>query len=272
MTSPFKPYILDNGQPSFKPTQGIPQNNPVAVISIPKAGTYLMGKILSVLGCIDTEIHAGHNWFDSYQGLSVDEKFRGKHTKHYLSSAEICRLVATGQFMVGHFPFLPDMSAELHGFKRILCIRDLRDAIVSHMRFISSSNRGGEAADNWRSMDEGPSKLAAYMEQNGPSFFKMVREVKGWLNDDNIFVVPFERLYGDYGDSDATSLVNDLCAFLEIPMSLSWLDFKGKVFGHATTTFSGSRTVRDKYWDAQTEEVFVSLGGSELNELYGYTP
>jgi len=50
------------------------KGHPVAVLSIPKSGTYLMASLLQQLGYVDTELHVASTTLTDYRGLSVAEK------------------------------------------------------------------------------------------------------------------------------------------------------------------------------------------------------
>jgi len=267
----FDFFRLCDGRPSFKPDAGPSQSPPIVVISMPKAGTYLFSKMLSVLGFVDTEIHAGQNGFDDYRGRSLDES-RCNYLEYGVSSpfTETARLITAGQFMVGHIPRTDIIETALQSFRRFLLVRNLRDAIVSHMRFIASTGRGGWSAKAWRAMPDGPDKLLAYLETHGAAYLGMCEDVSLWLTDTGCFQIRFEILMGDKGTTEADSLVRGVQEVLNRASVRSWSSLAPSFIGVPTLTYSGERTQRLHYWDERVARRFEELGGDALNARFGY--
>lgn len=266
------PFVrLANGRPAFKSDAGPLESPPAAIISVPKAGTYLFGKLLTVLGLVDTEIHAGEHGFDDYRDRSLDER-RSDYLNFNVSSpfSETARLVASGQFLVGHLPRTELIVTALDSFRRFFVVRDLREAMVSHMRFMTSTGRGGALADEWRSMPDGADKMLAYMHTLGPNYLRLCEEVSGWVADIDCIRVPFEVLVGDAGVAFADDLVYKVQEALECRSIISWADLAPRFINVPTLTYSGERTRLARYWDERVARCFTDLGGDKINTQLGY--
>ena len=267
-TDSIQLYRLPNKELAFNP-EIADERCRVSIISIPKAGTYLMGKILSQLGFIDTEIHAyGEGYFD-YRNKTVEQKrdnILDYDTR--LALDHTLSFIHEGQFVVGHFHYNNDVVQLLNNFAKIFVCRDLRDVVVSHMRWLAGTKRGGKKADEWRDLPEGPEKMLYWFETHGEFIFNELKKIVGWINAPDIFIVNFENLFNE--NKFAASIIN-LCDYLQISFPCSdWEEFRSSCIDVPTQTYSGSRTDRTIYWDKRVQDAFDAYGGTDLNRYLGY--
>ncbi len=242
----------------------------VAVISVPKAGTYLVGHLLKTLGYVDTGAHAWEGGFDDYRDLSPDEAKRGgAHLARHIGLAELTRLVHGGQFLVGHMACTAGNRRDLAGLRKLLLLRDLRDTVVSHMRFMADAGRA--VGQDWVEIPYGPERLVRYLQTLGRAYIKLVAGVCPWLDEPDLHIVRFESLMGDYGERKAAAAVKGLSAHIGLQKPPAWNRIRGQILGQPTKTWSGQRSRRDGLWTADAESAFVELGGVELNTAIGYT-
>ena len=260
-----------SGHESFKAETGTPSSHAVAVISIPKSGTYLTAKLLSELGCIDTEIHAHSVGFDDYRGKSLREK-RELYSQYNirLPLGETLSHVRPGQFLVGHFSHNVETVSALQDFKKIFCFRNLRDVLISHMRFMQIPGRGGAAP--WRDMPDGPDKMLRYCASIGNNLAASIHAVIPWHCEPSVFKVCFETLMGDRGSQEVDRCIQELIVFLGQDMEApsDFIALKTQVFDTDTLTYSGTRSRLDPFWDERVEEWFNTSGLAACNELIGY--
>ncbi|MDG5497947.1 class I SAM-dependent methyltransferase [Niveispirillum sp. BGYR6] len=241
----------------------------VAVISVPKAGTYLVGHLLKTLGYIDTGAHAGVGGFDDYRGLPPEEAKRGgPHLARHIGLSELTRLVQGGQFLVGHISCTVGDRRDLDGFRKLLLLRDLRDAVVSHMRFLADAGRA--VGQDWVKIPYGPERLVQYLRTAGHIYMQMVADVRPWLEVPDMLTVRFETLMGDHGEREAAATIKALSAHIGLQKTPPWDSIRGQVLGQPTKTWSGQRSRRDGLWTAEVESAFAALGGRELNVAMGY--
>jgi hypothetical protein len=260
-------YVTADLRICAQPSTGS-QPNRVCVCSIPKSGTYLAAELLRLLGYVPTRLHLSTGGFSDYRAATLqqarDEYHRFSVALHVSKSLD---LVAAGQFVVGHLEYTDEVRTCLAPFKTVFTHRDLRDAVVSHMRFLADTARGGPGKQNWKDLPEGPQKMLRYLDSNGEAtFFPICRAMAPWSTDPSVFKLRFETLYGDRGEERQLRLIESLRQFLEIPGPL---DNPGglvhELIGKQTLTWSGRRTQRSLYWDDAVEDRFRSLGGHEIN-------
>ena len=103
---------------------------------MPKAGTYFIAECSRRLGCEPTHLHLDHTVVWDYRQRTIEE-IRADSFRYMvkMSLEQSLRLVRPGQFAVGHVECRDETKQWLRGFKKILIYRDLRDALISQMRF-----------------------------------------------------------------------------------------------------------------------------------------
>ncbi len=249
-----------------------PYRNRVAVIAIPKAGTYMIGYLLRLLGYVDTEIHVWKEGFSDYRDKTLEQKRR-----NYLEFTTLIPLrcvvpmVRKGQFIVGHLVCDDEVKACLKGFKNLFVYRDLRDSVVSHMRFFAATDRGGDKTQAWKKLENGPEKLLRYLDHLGPTYFAMCKSMIGCYNTKVVLGVSFEKIYGDYGKSVALEQLSKITDYLEISSGVAAPpETLQTLIGAQTKTWSGARTNRSTFWSTEVEQRFAEFGGVEINKQLGY--
>jgi hypothetical protein len=247
--------------------------NRVCVCSIPKSGTYLVSELLRLLGYEATRLHLWTEGFSDYRTSSMRqarEEYERFTVPLHLSKS--LGLVLPGQFAVGHLECTDEVRARLAPFKAVFTYRNLRDAVVSHMRFMRDTSRGGPETQTWKDLPEGPEKMLRYLDSDaGASFFRQCRSMIDWPAVPGVFKLPFESLYGDHGERAQLGLIEALHRFLDVPGELADPgELVHDLIGKPTLTWSGRRTERGLYWNDAVEERFRSLGGHEINAALGY--
>jgi hypothetical protein len=112
-------YPLADGVLSLSPPTG-QGPHAVCLITQPKAGTYLVAKLLEKLGLVNTEIHVDRLGFSDYRHKSIVEMQADylKFTTHIPIEVS-AGLTATGQFIVGHLEYEPHSIAATRHLRRI---------------------------------------------------------------------------------------------------------------------------------------------------------
>lgn len=237
----------------------------VAVVSIPKAGTYMLGTMLQSIGYIDSGIH-GAVW-----GFS-DRRFLGSSpqlsdiAKHNVTIpiADYIDCLRPGDFLLSHLPPSAEVKDLLRSFKIIFAVRDPRDCCVSFMRYAS---RLAQKDASWLAAPNGPARMEAWIEVDGRSFFDLAGPMADWAEVPGVLTLRYEDFLGGSQSVAANKAVARLQQFLAPGQPGLDLD---RVLGTATLTSSGSRTVWRQWWSERVEDAFRALGGPALAERFGY--
>jgi hypothetical protein len=105
----------------------------------------------------------------------------------------------------------------------------------------------------------------------GASYFNMCLPMGDWFDQNDVFKLSFETLYGDHGIEAQREAMEALYAYLEIfERSVPPEELVAKAMGRPTKTWSGRRTERDIYWNEEVEARFREFRGHELNVRLGY--
>jgi len=262
-------WRLTDGALRFVPDAG-PRAYRVAVISLPKSGTYLMAEILHEIGYVNTHIQAWAHALHDYRSLSIQQMITDYLAHQVAIPIEVsAELVGPGQFWVGHFEVALCRDA-LAGFRKIFTVRDIRFALVSYMRWLSNPGRGGAAADAWRHLPDSEEKFLAFFETHGHIYLAWCRDIVGWLDADDVCVVQFEAITGMRGEAAQATVAAALSRWLGEPDQAIETAIRHSL-GRETKTFSGRYSELAGIWSPRIDAVFAAAGGPELNRRLGYS-
>lgn len=264
----FPIYVVNEHTQCLNPHRG-EFDNKVAVFSIPKSGTYLLAEILKQIGYVDTEVHLRVPSVSDYRGKLLDERRKAYlHLTFDIDASEIARLVLNGQFIVGHMPYNDHIKTVFNNFRIIFSCRELRDTLVSAMRFMSKRHNPDNEA--WTNVPDGPERLVKFLDLTGGELITWYRTMAGWLADPNVLSIRFERLLGDGGEDERHKEIRRICEYLGVADSISVDTLVHSCFGVETLTWSGKRTDKAVYWSDEAESLFQKLGGDKINNLLSY--
>jgi hypothetical protein len=253
----------DGGQVAG-PVRG-PVPAPVVVLSVPKAGTYLLGKLLEQFGLCDTGLHLSLHCFEDYRHATMAQM---TEVHHEIRLCHAAQLIDLGQFAVGHVPHCTESLVALHRFKKFFIARNLRDTLVSNLRHTLRDNLYGQV-DALAGLSP-VEQLAKQVHLLGDHQFGLCREVLGWLDEPDVLPVSFETLLGDAGPGEQATCVAAIARHLgaaDVPLPAGVLS---AVIGQPTLTFSGRRSHWQDYWSDEVERWFCESGFQELNRRLGY--
>jgi len=270
---PIPFYLDDELQPSATLKRGACPHR-VMACSMPKAGTYFIAEALCRLGCEPTHLHLDHTVVWDYRERTIEE-IRADSFRYMVKVPleQSLRLVRPGQFAVGHVECRDDAKRWLRSFKKIFIYRDLRDALISQMRFLKDTNCGGPATDAWMDVPEGPEQMAGFFraEAHVDYMFAKFRGMAAWLREPDVLSLSFEVLYGDQGREAQSLAVEIIREFLDAPAPTDCSDdLMAMLIGKPTRTWSGRRSSREVYWNDDIEDLFRAKGGHEVNAGLGY--
>ncbi len=264
--------FVDKGRLAFSPRHG-DTDKKVVVNTIPKSGTYLMALLLERLGVIDTKIHLFDTHFHDFRNRSLKEIVSmPSEFNVFVPIDQSSRLIHEGQFAVAHIGYLKENASVLSDFVQLHCVRNLRDVLVSHMRFtLDSRLKTGPSGDWWRGR-EGYQLLTAYL--GGPAKDYIVTRIlpmAAWFQKRDVLTLRFEELIGDDGEIAQRNCVEKICDKLELPVPTDILTILQRdVIGKETRTYTGSRSDHRNYWNDEVEEIFRDLGLDRVNAALGY--
>ena len=247
-----------------------PGSSRVLVCSFPKAGTYFLAEILTARGFRSTHFHISKREYSDY-GSGSREAHR-RHPEQFRVEkdlAESLALIRPGEFGVGHLPCDEEVLRAAGDFRVVFLYRDLRDCVISYMRFLAETGRDNSAAMEWI-QETGPARLIAFLKLYS-WFFEVAGAMLGWLTNPQAVSVSYEALAGDSGRDEQLASVMRICQHVG-----RRTDGEGAAriveaaLNKETLTWSGGRTRRSEFWSPQAEEIFVARGGAAVNQALGY--
>ncbi len=270
-------YIDKNLHPCFKQNRAtIPY--PVFVLTVPKSGTYLIAKILDNLGVVDCGVHIATDLIQDNRFADENVLKREAWRYHVPIPFKIStKLIKNGQFAFGHIPYYLEGEQMLHGFKKIFTFRELRDMIISLVRYYDSRQHPYAKPERIRLYNKfketpmGNPKFEAWYAMWGKEFADLIRNMFPWKDRGDVYRVKFETLMGDDGIEAQLSLLRGLGSFLGLDLADGSIEKAlNNSIGAETLTYSGKRSSYEDWWNEELEDIFTQYGFKELNRLYGY--
>ncbi|MEZ6243350.1 MAG: sulfotransferase domain-containing protein [Phycisphaerales bacterium] len=242
----------------------------VILVTVPKAGTYLVSEIVRRLGFEQTHLHLAMTRVVAYDPALLDEG-RSNPARFEVKCPirESIRLVRCGQFAASHLPYEPEAVSALSGCRVVFATRELRSALVSWMRFYVATGRasGPKAIEDTRSSPQ--EMTIADLEANAGDRLDAVKKQLGWLEHEGIHVLRYEDLI-----ARDVATIGSLREFLQPAPSTSNPASDESIIEQALATDTLTRTTEatrlDAYWSDEAEEIFHRLGGPQLNQRLGY--
>lgn len=244
------------------------EGNRVLVVSIPKAGTYLMAEVLKALGYSWTGMHLAEASYSDYKGASLDEARvdPGRFARSEPLRQSLSRIRA-GEFAVGHLPGKAEIVGITAPFRRFYLTRDLRTALISYMRFMQATGRMGAKHMSWYSISDPRERLVDFLATSAPLLLNaLYKSLAGWLHVPGVMHVRFEDLVHD--PETAVQVVESVAKFLGVALGDA-RHVLGRSMASDTITKSDGLTRLDDFWSPQAEKQFIAIGGPELNAHLG---
>jgi hypothetical protein len=246
----------------------------VAVISIPKSGTYLLGALLRELGLEDTHLHVWETALSDYRNATHEEMvsdFRRREVRIPLGRS--LTLVQPGQFVVGHLLHTPQNLAAAAGFTRIFAFRNLRECLVSHMRFTCKPGRMSPGDEVWRDRGDPRERLVGFLQHHVRHLYRRwYQHQVGWLEDGETVPLRFEDLMNEQDRGARHASFAALARSLGLPDAAAVEAALQRCRNQPSKTFSGERSSLAAYWSPAAERIFARSGCLELNRRMGYEP
>lgn len=270
-------YIDKNLHPCFKLNRA-PIPHRLFILTVPKSGTYLIAKVIENLGIVDCGVHIATDLIQDNR--FADEKVLKREAWRYhvpIPFKISTKLIKNGQFAFGHIPYYLEGEQMLHGFKKIFTFRELRDIIISLVRYYDSRQHTYAKPERIRLYNKfketpmGNPKFEAWYAMWGKEFADLIRNMFPWKDRGDVYRLKFETLMGDDGKEAQFSMLRGLGGFLGLNITDDKIE-KALLdsVGTETLTFSGKRSLHADWWNEELEDLFIQYGFKELNRLYGY--
>jgi hypothetical protein len=246
----------------------------VLICSVPKAGTYLLGGLLARLGMGDSRLHVAPAGCSDYRFAARNHALERPSDFHVPLGIDVTLpLIGPGQFVVGHLPCTPDVREATADFRLVVAIRDLRDAMLSMMRFLRETGRTsfGPSEAAWRRVTDPRRQFQAFLEGEGVLYLRRFEGLADWLDVPGTHPIRFETITGDEGCAAQLASVTAMAAHAGLVVdSTQAQEVLGDTLGALTLTWSGGRSRRDDFWDDEVAATFESIGGVVANRRFGY--
>ncbi|CAN5184697.1 hypothetical protein BH11PSE14_BH11PSE14_09860 [soil metagenome] len=264
----YVPQFTADGAPCAVTDQGNAPE-PVFLLSIPKAGTYLAAEVMEALGVRSSKLHVDDGWASDFREFRKGTKMW--HYQFEMPVVDALALVLPGQFAVGHLPCSDQIRRRLDRFSRVFIFRELRHAFVSWARFVINQDMDGGAADAARCMPDGPERVHWVMQLKSSEWLlPACRDMVAWRRVPGVLSIRFEDLAAERGPEAQGRVIDDLARHLEVPLNDAARRAARACVGSGTLTWSGGMSALASHWDARLEAWFRSVGGPELNRTLGY--
>jgi hypothetical protein len=267
-------FLTRDGRPAAALAQG-PSEERALIISMAKAGTYFVGAVLSALCFVDTHLHLWETGLHDYRWKTIDQMVRDYlKFEIALPIERSAGLIRPGQFAVGHLRFEPPARQAARGLRRLFVVRDLRDCLISLMRWFARDGRGVGLPGEWRGVADGRERMAAFLEAGGHRFIQELfyAPLAGWAFEPRTLRIDYETLAGDRGPEPQAALLARLADHVGVRRPSEATSFVERVKGTPTKTASGERSSRDTYWSAAAERCFLAQGGGAVQRLLDAEP
>jgi Sulfotransferase domain len=244
--------------------------SPVILVSVPKSGTYLFGELLTHLGVQNLDIHIATYGFQDLRFVSKEFAiYQSRETFAMIPCDQVLPLVRPGQHLVSHFPYEPDVVRQLGGFKVIFTYRDLRDTLVSTMRWVAKKGQAKGSPEGWESLPDSPAKMERFVEKHGAHYLDNIKAMRGWVDHPGVLTLSFEEIQGDYGVLRQREAVQEIVSLLRLSRTDAEItQALQKSLGKETLTFSGKRSSREGLWSDKVEAFFRENGAEELDKFF----
>ena len=248
--------------------------------SVPKSGTHLLGKTLSLLGVSEIPVRLYANM--GARSLQVEET-AGKvavggiwpSLVRFEELSETLLGVRSGQYIQGHLPYSERVARliEAFGLRMVLILRDPRAVAVSQVRW-AMSREYLPAYELFKSISGGERLRLAItgycIEPEGPvaqSLRRRYEQMLSWMSHANVYTTRFERLAGPESGGDREAQLEELrniAAHIGMEVGESALERVAQQLYGGTMTFKGGRIDR---WREEFTEEHKALMKEQMGDL-----
>ncbi len=266
----------------------------VVANSIPKSGTHLLGRLLTLLGIEKTELGGirSHLVSGPYAPIRRLVRGRGKEkvTVGVVSPAQVSRrwlsrrldLVPEGRFVTAHCLYSPELASLFHekGMRTVCILRDPRDVAVSQLHYVKKTE-DHFAHEAFVGLPSDHERLLLCIrggtlgDRELLSLDERYRGFSGWAEDEDTIMVRFEDLVGPRGGGSLEAQMRAVRAVAEhvgVEADEATLARVGEeIFGSGQTFRRGTIGGWREEFATEHERAAEEVAGPLLVEL-GYEP
>lgn len=202
--------------------------------SIPKSGTNLLEKVFYHMPVI------------RYSGCRTLRKHT--HSKEKILSK--ISFLKNGTYQMGHIDFDAEIVKHLHNnnFRTILMIRDPRQIIISHYKYVSYIDTNHPTHGYFKNLKNDNDRLLAVI--NGvdgivESIDDVLSSYAGWVKDKKILVVKFEDLIGEHGGGSKlkqNETIENICKHIDLYLTNNEIKkIANKIYDKNSPTFRAAK-------------------------------
>ena len=272
--------------------EGDPQKPGLLINSVPKSGTYLLGKLANLLGFHELNIHFLNDAYWDYNRKGVLHKWDAlkgcdsfvnpRYVRQSLRAS--FRRIRSGQYAVAHTDYHTEAVEAIAGanLKHVFIFRDPRDVIVSYVQFVTNRpDRNPPLKPHeyfTRVLENDDQRIEATMrgapDVQGNMMEFLIGTKDQWQDDPATCCVHFEDLVGKQGggsEERQRKAVRRVVDYLELPNGESLCDQAAEnLFGGNTHTFNKGQIGRWRdVFTPRHVAIFKELSGDLLVRL-GY--
>jgi hypothetical protein len=257
------------------------------VNSLPKAGTKLLAKVVALFpGICPARVHIAQSTLAQFRqpgdsrAVMVPIGVDWPQPAPLSAIRESLQQLKGGHCATAHIPFSEDLAnllAEM-GIRSLLILRDPRDVVVSHARYVASTpNHFLFELYQRLSESERIMKSIIGVEQTTPddpmllNIYERCRNVLAWTSQSFNYTAYFERLVGPQGGGSRDAQIEEL---ENIAQHLGIWYNPNDIEQIAEQVFGGTRTFRKgiigdwrDHFSAEHKRAFKELAGQILIDL-----
>lgn len=252
----------------------------VIVNSLPKAGTNLLTRLLSMMpGMQNSGLHLGHS---TLKGTTPADATCVPVGVDFPMDVALPRLamplgrLKPGAFASGHIPYSAVFSSYLQvtGFKVVMIVRHPAAVVLSHARYISES-AGHPLHAHYTGLTEAEQIQTSITGVKLPeialaSIAKRFESITRWAADPNVHLVTFENLVGVEGggslEKQQTSIY-ELANFLGIKLAEKSV---GQMVSHLFGQSSTFRAGQIDAWKKVLHSEHLASLGAQIGRRYSH--
>lgn len=259
--------------------------NPVLINSLPKSGTNMLAKMLQLFSGSSNEIeHFGFSSLAKFRNHRDDQScsviigvdFPTRVPIDLLKDA--FKSLQPQCFATAHLPYTPILAELLLslGIKMLLILRDPRDVVVSHAKYVSSSPKH-PLFTYYQTLNFDEQIMASIKGVEShltmPDINQRVRSLLQWSAQSFTYTTYFEKLVGPKGGGETKDQIDEIINIsnhLGVYLSESQIEnISGNIFGETATFRRGKIGAWQESFNEDHIKAFNLIAGDLLDDL-GY--
>lgn len=230
----------------------------VFLITVPKAGTYLLSAIMQNMGVHRSHLHISDKGHNDYSRIpfEIRRKDPGKSFTE-MPLAKSLSLVRDGSFAVGHLRHTAEAEEALQPFRLLFAGRKPKDTLLSRMLFLLESGRAHRWDKDrpWVNERNPGKQFLKYLSIRGDENLDLYSRILPWMNRQEVECFDFDHLK-EFPYENLVRLSNALELNCSDEMIQKVIDSS---FGAKTLTHSSVQVDRSAYWTDEAHDMIDIL-------------